>query len=138
MISRELEFVFNLALREAQRRRHDLVTLEHLLWGMLHDSHAKEVLVHCGADLDELKSALEEHLDSKEQVPEGIDYKMDETLAVNRVLQRAAVHVQSSGKSEMDAGDLLAAFFREPESHAVYLLREQLVTRLDVLEYISH
>ena len=132
MISRELEFIFNLSLREAQQRRHDLVTLEHLLWGMLHDAYAKDVLVHCGADLDELKVEIEKHLDSIEQVPEGIEYKMDETLAVNRVLQRAAIHVQSAGKSEMDAGDLLAAYFREPESLAVYLLIEQGITRLDV------
>ena len=138
MVSRELEMVFNIALREAKRHRHDLISLEHLLWAMLHDPRAKEILVHCGADLDALKAGLEENIASRDTVPEGIEFDIDQTLALTRVLQRAAIHVQSSEKKEMDAGDVLAALFREPESFAVYLLKEQGVTRLDVLEYVSH
>lgn len=138
MVSRELEMVFNMALREAKRHRHDLISLEHLLWAMLHDPLAKEILVHCGADLDALKAGLEENIASRDTVPEGIEFDIDQTLALTRVLQRAAIHVQSSEKKEMDAGDVLAALFREPESFAVYLLKEQGITRLDVLEYVSH
>ena len=121
MVSRELEMVFNIALREAKRHRHDLISLEHLLWAMLHDPRAKEILVHCGADLDALKAGLEENIASRDTVPEGIEFDIDQTLALTRVLQRAAIHVQSSEKKEMDAGDVLAALFREPESFAVYL-----------------
>ena len=138
MVSRELEMVFSLALSEAKRKRHDLVTLEHLLWAMLYDAMAKEVLHNCGADLEQLKEGLEEHLASREEVPEGVEFEIEQTLAVTRVLQRAAIHVQSAGKAEMDAGDVLAAMFREPESHAVFLLSEQAIRRLDVIEYISH
>ena len=138
MVSRELEMVFSLALSEAKRRRHDLVSLEHLLWAMLQDPLAKEVLYNCDADLEELKAHLEEHLAARLEVPKGVEFEIEQTLAVTRVLQRAAIHVQSSGKVEMDAGDVLVAMFREPESHAVFLLSEQAISRLDVVEYISH
>ena len=138
MISRELEIVFNLALREAERRRHDLVCVEHVLYAMSHDAWAVEILENCGANPEDLRGKLESYLNDQQQVPEGIDFQIEQTLGLTRVLQRAAIHVQSSGKKEMDAGDFLAAVFREPESHAVYLLTEQGVSRLDVIEFISH
>ncbi|MEC9464801.1 MAG: ATP-dependent Clp protease ATP-binding subunit ClpA [Myxococcota bacterium] len=138
MISRELEIVFNLALREAERRRHDLVCVEHVLYAMSHDAWAVEILENCGANPEDLRGKLESYLNDQQQVPEGIDFQIEQTLGLTRVLQRAAIHVQSSGKKEMDAGDFLAAVFREPESHVVYLLTEQGVSRLDVIEFISH
>ena len=138
MISRELEVVFKLALREAEVRRHDMVCVEHVLFAMSHDNWAMEILRHCGADVEDLQVRLETYLQEQQQVPENRDYQIEQTLGLTRVLQRAAIHVQSSGKKEMDAGDFLAAVMREPESFAVYILSQQGVTRLDILEFISH
>jgi len=138
MIAKELEIVFNNAVAEARKRRHDMVTLEHLLFSMLSDRYSTEVLRACGADLMLLRKDLEDYLGGVPQVPEDKEFELEQTMAVTRVLRRAAIHVQSSGKKEIDAGDVLAAMYREQESHAVYLLSKQGVTRLDVLEYISH
>jgi ATP-dependent Clp protease ATP-binding subunit ClpA len=138
MIARELEIVFNNSVQEARRRRHDMVTLEHLLLAMLADRYATEVLRAAGVDLMLLRKDLEDYLDGVPQVPAGKEFELEQTMAVTRVLRRAAIHVQSSGKKEIDAGDVLAAMYREQESHAVYLLSKQGVTRLDILEYISH
>ena len=138
MITRELEMTFNTAVREAERRRHDLVCLEHILYAMLQDNRAQEILRHCGADLEGLKKELESYLGSMQTVPEGAKMELEQTVAVTRVLRRAAIHVQSAGKKEIDAGDVLAAMYREQDSHAIFLLQEQGVTRLDILDYISH
>ena len=138
MISRELEVTFNLAVREAERRRHELVCIEHILWAMLHDNRGSEILGSCGADMDKLREDLQSYLSALNQVPEGRELRIEQTLAVTRILRRAAIHVQSSGKSEIDAGDVLAAMYREPESHAVFLLKQQGISRLDILDYISH
>ena len=89
-------------------------------------------------DIDDLRIRLETYLSEQTKVPEDRDYQIEQTLGLTRVLQRAAIHVQSSGKKEMDAGDFLAAAMREPESFAVYVLSQQGVTRLDILEFISH
>ena len=105
---------------------------------MSHDNWAMEILRHCGADIDDLRIRLETYLSEQVKVPEDRDYQIEQTLGLTRVLQRAAIHVQSSGKKEMDAGDFLAAAMREPESFAVYVLSQQGVTRLDILEFISH
>ena len=138
MIAKELEVTFNLAVREAEKRRHELVCVEHILWAMCHDAVATNILKQCGADVDLLKRDLEVYLGGLQQVPNSVKLQIEQTMAVTRVLRRAAIHVQSSGKGEIDAGDVLAAMYREPESHAVYLLTKQDVSRLDVLEYISH
>lgn len=138
MITRELEMTFNTAVREAERRRHDLVCLEHILYAMLQDKRAQEVLRGCGADLEGLKKQLENYLDSMQTVPEGAKLELEQTVAVTRVLRRAHIHVQSAGKKELDAGDVLAAMYREQDSHAIFLLQEQGISRLDVLDYISH
>ena len=138
MITRELEATFNLAVREAERRRHDLVCLEHILYAMLQDARAIEILRHCGADPEAVKRSLEEHLAQMQQVPEGTKLELEQTVAVTRVLRRAAIHVQSAGKKEFDAGDVLAAMYREQDAFAVYLLQQQGMTRLDVLDYLSH
>ena len=138
MITRELEATFNLAVREAERRRHDLVCLEHILYAMLRDARASEILRHCGAQPEEIKESLEKQLAQMQQVPEGIKLELEQTVAVTRVLRRAAIHVQSAGKKEIDAGDVLAAMYREQDSFAVYVLQQQGISRLDVLDYISH
>lgn len=113
-----------------------MICLEHLLWSMLDDPHAVEILFVCGADVDALKGHVERFLDGVEKVESGTE--PEQTIALTRVLQRAALHVQSCGKAEMEVGDILAAMFQEPESHAVFLLKEQGVTRLAIIEYLSH
>ena len=118
MISRELEVTFNLAVREAERRRHELVCVEHILWAMCNDAHASEILRNCGANIDKLKADLESYLAALNQVPTERDLQIEQTVAVTRILRRAAIHVQSSGKKEIDAGDVLAAMYREPDSHS--------------------
>ena len=138
MISRELELTFNRAVREAETRRNEFVCLEHLLYALCHDPFATDVLENVGAEVESLKEELKKYLDDLESVPDGIDFQIEQTMAVTRVLRRAAIHVQSSGKKEIDAGDVLASLFREEESQAVYLLEKQGVSRLDILEYISH
>ena len=138
MIAKELELTFNRSLEVARARRHDMVTLEHLLYAILDDDYGAEILRACGADLDELRKQLDEYLDTLDQVPDGRAFELEQTLGVTRMLRRAAIHVQSSGKKEIDAGDVLAAMYREPESQAVYLLSQQGVSRLDILEFISH
>lgn len=138
MISKELEKTFNRAVGEASHRRHELVCVEHILWAMLDDAVGQEILVACGADLDKLRADLESYLAALNQLPEGAELSVEQTVAVTRILRRAAIHVQSSGKGEISAGDILAAMYREPESHAVYLLKRQEISRLDILDYISH
>ncbi len=136
MISRELQLTFARAVTDARGRRQDMVCTEHVLRAMLDDERAADILRACGADLEELKKGLEAYLDGLDQMPERVE--VEQTIALTRVLQRAALHVQSSGKAEIEAGDILAAMFNEPESRAVYLLKKQGVTRLDIIEYISH
>jgi len=138
MISRDLEQTFGRAVAEARRRRHELLTLEHVLWAMLEDARGSDVLRGVGVDGDLLRREIEDHLDDQPRLPEGSGGDVAQTVTLTRVLQRAAIHVQSAEKGEIDAGDVLASMFREPESHAVYLLKKQGATRLDVLEYISH
>ncbi len=137
MIGRELQLTFARALHEVKVRNHEMLCLEHLLLALLDNPRAAEILLGCGANINELRQALRENLDGKEQIPEGVT-EVEQTIAVTRVLQRAAFHVQSSGKQEIDPGDILAAMFQEAESEAVYLLTKQGVTRLDILEFISH
>ena len=138
MIGKELERTFGRAVADARRRRNELLTLEHLLRALVDDPTGRGILAGCGVDPEELARELEEHLEDQPRVPDGQDVEVSQTLAVTRVLQRAAIHVQSSGKEEIDAGDLLAAMFREPDSTAVYLLNKRNVSRLDVLEVLSH
>jgi len=138
MISKDLEVVFALAVQEAERRRHELVCLEHVLYAMLFDRSAVEILRHAGVQLERLKTELESYLDQMERIPEGSEYHLEQTIALTRVLRRAAVHMQSAGKREIDAGDILASMYREEDAHAVYLLRNQGIERLHILEYISH
>ncbi len=139
MINRELELTFAAAIKEAKQRRHEFFTLEHILYAILHDVTGRRILYHCGADLDKLKERLEKYFDERsEKLPEGVDQDPIQTMAVQRVLQRALMHVQGAEKKEVDAGDILAAMFFEENAYAVYFLKSQGISRLDVLSYISH
>jgi len=139
MIGKEVQATLNLALSEAQRRRHEFVCIEHLLFALLQDKAAGAAIVHCGGDIARLKKALEEFFDTHmERLPAGMEREPQQTLGFHRVLQRTVLHAQSAEKKEINSGDLLAAIFREPDSYAAYLLEEQGITRLDVINYISH
>jgi ATP-dependent Clp protease ATP-binding subunit ClpA len=137
-INRELELTIQAAAREAVRRRHAFLTVEHLLYALLHDDRGEEVLRHSGARLSALREALERFFDEElEQLPEETG-RLEQTLAFHRVMQSALQHAESAEQEEVEAGDLLAAIFQEPDSHATHLLRGQGVTRLDVIKYLSH
>ncbi len=138
MIEKSLQHTFTRALNEARSRRHEFLSLEHLLYAMLDDPHAIEIFNGCGVNLAELRKELQILLDGIAQLPEAAEIDVEQTLAFTRVLRRAALHVQSAGKEFIEAGDILAALFQEPESQAVFLLKKQGVSRLDVLEFISH
>ena len=138
-ITKELESSLRLAFAEAKGRRHEHVTLEHLLYALLRDPIATRILRACGARLPELKRDLETHLkETQPSLPEGSERDPEQTRAFQRVLERAAMQVQSSGKDTIDGGNVLVALYRERDSHALYLLEKQGVTRLDLLRYISH
>ena len=139
MIQKDLEVALYAAVREARRRRHEYITLEHLLYTLCHDETSAKILRHSGANVDRLKADLEAFLDEElEVLPEGYDAEPSQTLAFQRVFQRAVSHVRSSGKDEVDGGNVLVAIFAESDSHAVYFLKKQGVSRLDVVSYISH
>jgi ATP-dependent Clp protease ATP-binding subunit ClpA len=139
MFTASLERVLNVAAREALARRHTDLTLEHLLFAAAHDPLGEDILTAAGADVLKLKKELETFLEQTlDKLPAGSRKAPQQTVAFRRVLQTAVVHVQSAGKAEADVGDVLAALLREPRSHAVDLLAAQGVTRLDVLNYISH
>jgi len=139
MFSVTLERVLNLAVREALARRHAHLTLEHLLFAVAHDPQGEEILRACGVDLEKLRKELAAYLEeSVERLPRGRDQEPSQTLAFRRVLQAAVLHVQAAGKDEANVGDVLAALFQQPRSQAVAVLQSQGVSRLDVLNYISH
>jgi ATP-dependent Clp protease ATP-binding subunit ClpA len=138
-ITKDLESTLRLAFAEAKARRHEHVTLEHLLYALLRDPVASRLLRACGARLAELRRELEQHMDDAlSPLPDGSEKDPEQTRAFQRVLERAAMQVQSSGKDQIDGGNVLVAFYRERDSHAVFLLERQGVTRLDLLRTISH
>jgi ATP-dependent Clp protease ATP-binding subunit ClpA len=134
-----LERVLNVAAREAMVRRHADLTVEHLLFAAAHDPEGEDILEAAGADVPRLRRELAEFLEqTMQKLPPGSRRPPQQTLAFRRVLQTAVVHVQSAGKDEAGVGDMLAALMREAHSHAVALLNQHGVTRLDLLNYISH
>jgi ATP-dependent Clp protease ATP-binding subunit ClpA len=138
-ISRELEITLTLAVNEARRRRHEFFCIEHLLHALLHDGDIAEIVRHCGGSVSALKDALEQFFDEKlDPLPDGTNMEPQQTLGFQRVIQRAAAHVQSAGKDEILCRDVFVAIFREPDAHAAYLLEQEGITRLDVVSYISH
>jgi ATP-dependent Clp protease ATP-binding subunit ClpA len=139
MISRELSLTLGFAVKEAKRRRHEHVCLEHVLFAILHDSVGTEIIENCGGNVENLKNSLEEFFQKEmESVPEGNDYVLQQTVGFQRVIQRAVNQARSAEKSEVAVGDILASMFKEKDSHAVYFLQGEGVDRLDVLSYISH
>jgi ATP-dependent Clp protease ATP-binding subunit ClpA len=139
MLSRNLEQTLHRSLSLASERRHEYATLEHLLLGLCDDTDAATVLRACGVDLDKLRSDLSEFLD-KDLAGLATDRAGDPkpTAGFQRVVQRAAIHVQSSGRDEVSGANVLVALFSERESHAVYFLQLQDMTRLDAVNFIAH
>ncbi|MCC6794638.1 MAG: ATP-dependent Clp protease ATP-binding subunit ClpA [Candidatus Hydrogenedentes bacterium] len=139
IFSKTMEVSLNSALSLARERRHEYLTIEHLLYALLDDVQGREILTNCGADLNSLRNALEDFFrDQVPVVPGKRNFVPQQLLAFERLLERAAAHVTFAAKKEVDAGDILAAMFEEKGSNAAYFLQTEGVTRLDVLNYISH
>ncbi|MGX9726664.1 MAG: ATP-dependent Clp protease ATP-binding subunit ClpA [Candidatus Electronema sp. VV] len=138
MLSRKLELALIKAIKEAKSKRHEYVTVEHMLWGLLHDETATQIIEKCGGSNESLKERLEEFLAAGIPLLQTGKAEPSQTVAFNRVLQRAVNHVQSAGKREVDTGDVLVSIFAEPDSHAVYFLGSEGVGRMEVMEYLSH
>ncbi len=139
MLSKELEFTLNNAFKEAREKRYEFMTVEHLLLALLDNPTAAQVLRSCGGELESLRTELVEFIDENTPLLDDSDNRETQpTLGFQRVLQRAVFHVQSSGKKEVTGANVLVAIFGEQDSHTVYLLNKQNVTRLDVVNYISH
>jgi ATP-dependent Clp protease ATP-binding subunit ClpA len=139
VFSAALEIVLTIAYREAVSRRHAYLTLEHLLFALAHDTEGERILAACGADLARLRKELNDYLDSSlEQSRRGREREPEQTAAFRNVLRTAVLHVQSAQRAEVNAGDILAAIMQQDKSHAAALLGAHGVTRLDILDYISH
>jgi len=139
MIAQELEVSLHMAFVEARQKQHEFITVEHLLLAMLDNPSAAEVLKACGVDLDELRGVLTDFINEHTpRLAAHSDADTQPTQGFQRVIQRAILHVQSSGKKEVTGANVLVAVFGEKESHAVYFLNQRGVTRLDVVNYIAH
>ncbi len=139
MISKALETALVLAIREAKEHRHEYVTVEHMLYGLLHDELADYIIRECGGSPDNLKTRLEDFFAGElpvHTVPEAREPA--QTVAFNRVLQRAVAHVQSCGKKEVDSSDVLVSIFSEAQSHAVFFLGSEGLGRMSVVEFVAH
>lgn len=142
MFNQAVQIAFTLAVREAQRRRHEYLTTEHVLYALLFEGVGQQILSACGGDVDRLKVQLEEFFEVHlEHLPDDMQQHEDvprQTLALQRMLQRTVLHMQSSQQAEVGVGDLLAAILEEENSHACYFLQNQGIERVDLLDYISH
>ncbi|MCE7877421.1 MAG: ATP-dependent Clp protease ATP-binding subunit ClpA [Betaproteobacteria bacterium PRO3] len=139
MIAQELEVSLHMAFVEARQKQHEFITVEHLLLAMLDNPSAAEVLKACGVDLEELRGVLNDFIaEHTPRLAAHSDADTQPTQGFQRVIQRAILHVQSSGKKEVTGANVLVAIFGEKESHAVYFLNQRGVTRLDVVNYIAH
>ncbi|QJB58509.1 ATP-dependent Clp protease ATP-binding subunit ClpA [Pseudodesulfovibrio sp. zrk46] len=139
MLSKELESALTSAVNEVKRRNHEFLTLEHLLYAISTEEQGEEILEACGAEMEKLRDQLGRFfVENMEALPEGTETEVIQTLGVRRVLQRAVWQKKASGKSVVEVGDVLAAMFDEEDSYAVYFLRTHDVSRLDILEFISH
>ena len=139
MIAQELEVSLHMAFMDARQKRHELITVEHLLLAMLDNPSASEVLNACGAKIEKLRTDIASHIDEHTPIVSGSDdVDTQPTLGFQRVIQRAMLHVQSSGKKEVTGANVLVAIFGEKDSHAVYFLHQQGIARLDIVNYIAH
>jgi ATP-dependent Clp protease ATP-binding subunit ClpA len=139
MIAQELEVSLHMAFVEARQKRHEFITVEHLLLALLDNPSAAEALRACGASIEQLRKDLSRFIGEHTPTIAGDDeIDTQPTLGFQRVIQRAILHVQSSGRKEVNGANVLVAIFGEKDSHAVYYLQKQGVTRLDVVNFISH
>jgi ATP-dependent Clp protease ATP-binding subunit ClpA len=139
MFSKDLRHTLQAAINEAIERRHEYVTLEHLLYALLHDKPASKTLRACGGRIDELRAELQGFFDTKiESVARLRDHLPEQTDAFQNVLQYALLQAEGSGQDEINGNNVLAALYQAAQSHAVYFLKKQGINRLDVLNYISH
>ncbi len=139
MISKELSETLGFAVKEAKKRRHEYVCVEHVLYAILHDDSGVDIIENCGGNVDNLKALLEKFFSEQiECIPEGSEYVLQQTIGFQRVIQRAVNHARSAEKQEVAVGDILASIFQEKNSHADNFLKSEGVTRFDILNYISH
>ena len=139
MIAQELEVSLHMAFMDARQKRHELITVEHLLLAMLDNPSALDVLQACGANLEKLKTEISSHIEEHTPLVSGLEeVDTQPTLGFQRVIQRAMLHVQSSGKKEVTGANVLVAIFGEKESHAVYFLHQEGIARLDIVNFIAH
>ncbi|CAN5736504.1 ATP-dependent Clp protease ATP-binding subunit ClpA [soil metagenome] len=139
MLTRELEETLSYAVEEAVRRKHEYVTLEHLLFALLEDNAARDILYNCGAKIDEIAKSLEDYFaDVLEKMPAKTQMLPEPTSTFEATIQYAILQSQGSGQQVVDGGNILAALYQAEQSYAVYLLQQQGVTRLDILNYIAH
>ncbi|NPA95461.1 MAG: ATP-dependent Clp protease ATP-binding subunit ClpA [Thermodesulfobacteria bacterium] len=139
MISKDVELMLGAAAREAHLRNHEYLSLEHLLFAIIHHEKGEELITACGGDLKRLKMRIENFFNTHlEQLSSGKNETPQPTTSLQRVLQKTIMHVQSAGKEEADIGDLLSALMTEENSYAVYFLKQEGISRLDILNYISH
>jgi ATP-dependent Clp protease ATP-binding subunit ClpA len=139
MLSKELEVTLNNAFKNAHDKRHEFITVEHLLLALLDNASAAAVMAACGCDINLLRGQLTQFIDETiSLIPDGVQRDTQPTLGFQRVLQRAVFHVQASDKKEVSGANLFVALFSEQDSHAVYLLNKQDVSRLDVVNYLAH
>ena len=139
MLSKELEVTLNTAFKNAHDKRHEFITVEHLLLALLDNSAAEAIMKACACDIKTLRGQLIQFIDeTMSLIPPGIQRETQPTLGFQRVLQRAVFHVQASDKKEVTGANLFVALFSEQDSHAVYLLNKQDISRLDVVNYLAH
>jgi len=139
MLSKELEVTLNTAFKNAHDQRHEFITVEHLLLALIGNKSALTIMKACGCDIEDLNSQLLQYIDETiSLIPESIQRETQPTLGFQRVLQRAVFHVQASDKKEVTGANLFVALFSEQDSHAVYLLNKQDISRLDVVNYLAH
>lgn len=138
-VSPEVEIAFGLAASEAERRRHEFMSIEHLLFALLFDSDCARVIRNAGGDVDAIRRKLDRYLDAEvPKVPDTIEFSPSPTVGFQRVVQRAAIHVRSAGKDEVKGRNILVAIFAEGDSVAAHTLEQAGVTRFDVVNFISH
>jgi len=139
LVAKELQASFRQALADAKAMRHEYLTLEHLLLALTKEPKTQKVLTACGASVNRLRQRLETFLkETVEKLPEGVSAEPQQTIGIERVLQRAHIHALSADQKVIQGGDVLVAMFREDESHALYLLQQEGISRLDLLNYLSH
>ncbi len=139
MISKELSITLGIAVKEAKKRRHEYVCVEHVLYAILNNNEGYKTVQSCGGNPDTIKTNLDLFFDEKmESMDEGQEYVLQQTIGFQRTIQRAINHARSAEKSEINLGDILASIFQEKDSHAAYYLEAEGINRLDILNYISH